>query len=251
MRSKFISYLPNHYQSSSSGLLRTSSTSRTLGGCNGLRTQLQNISVSGQANKCGILSFRGIQLLYNTNFARYCSSSSQDDDGNSDKSGNYKSFTDNDCNSEENQTYGQPLHRFGSSQKLEQSATRFDVQFNENPPVNDYQSDLAAEHVVDVYQHSSGVSLSACMQSQVPQPYGKSPTHMNMPGGGRPREVSYNLLWVVHFFAMTCHSVQTFLTQSHTEAMRFVFCYFILDASIRHVAYHLLWFHTNYVPNVE
>ncbi|XP_067935776.1 uncharacterized protein [Watersipora subatra] len=100
----------------------------------------------------------------------------------------------NSENTNELETHGQPLHRFGSSIKLEQAANRFDLhQFDNDlqPTAKSYQTDLASEHHVDVYNHMTSVNLSACMQSQVPEPYGKSPTHMNMPGGVARREDKY------------------------------------------------------------
>lgn len=104
------------------------------------------------------------------------------------------SFTKNSGNTEEVEAHGQALHTFGSSSKLEQAAGRFDIQQHEGntSPAkrSDYQVDIASEHHADVYNHTPSVNLSACMQSQVPEPYGKTPSHMNMPGGVARREVS-------------------------------------------------------------
>lgn len=204
LRNRLIFGLPYQSSNASSALMFSG-----LKSVNGSSSH-SNVSHRQLHNKPGHTNFMGLVSLKDLNdvkFVRYYSSNSNDNnsgDGSS-NSTNYKSFTENDSNAEQHQTHGQALHTFGSSQKLEQSATRFDVQFNENPPVNDYQSDIAAEHVADVYQNSSSVSLSACMQSQVPQPYGGAPTHMNMPGGGKPREVS-----IIAVFIQTYLNVFTY-----------------------------------------
>jgi len=101
-------------------------------------------------------------------------------------------FSKSSINTQENETFGQPIHRFGSSHKREQASQQFDaMQHGErHQTANHYQSDLAAQHHADVYNHMPSVSLSSCMQSQVPQPYGKSPPHLNMPGGMNRIEVS-------------------------------------------------------------
>lgn len=123
-------------------------------------------------------------------FARsYCSSDNKNNKDDDAATKHYKSFTNNDSNSGEQETHGQALHSFGSSQTLEQASNRFDAQVNQNPPRHDYQMDLASEHAADVFNSAPSVSMKAHMQSQVPYPYGGSPTHMNMPGGTRHREV--------------------------------------------------------------
>ena len=90
---------------------------------------------------------------------------------------------------EETETHGQPLHRFENSYTREQAAGQLNLH-DKSPGTNNYQVDIASEHHADVYNHMPSVNLSATMQSQVPEPYGKSPTHMNMPGGMNRREVS-------------------------------------------------------------
>lgn len=92
-------------------------------------------------------------------------------------------------NTEQSETHGQPLHRFGSSYKLEQASSRFDVRCDTESSTANYQTDVASVHHADVYNHMPSVNLSGVMQSQVPEPYGKTPTHMNMPGGINRREV--------------------------------------------------------------
>lgn len=104
--------------------------------------------------------------------------SSNSEDGN---------FTDKST-LKDSETHGQPLHRFGSSVTRESAANRFDVNRAASPATN-YQQDIPIDPDIDVYNHTTSVNLSACMQSQVPEPYGKSPTHMNMPGGVSRREV--------------------------------------------------------------
>jgi len=103
-------------------------------------------------------------------------------------------FTDKDSNTEEIETHGQPMHRFSSSNSLEQASQRHDLNTeistgSGHSSTQDYQSDMSSDQHVDVYNHSPSVNLSSCMQSQVPEPYGKTPSHMNMPGGVNRREV--------------------------------------------------------------
>lgn len=96
--------------------------------------------------------------------------------------------------SDSNECHGQPLHRFGSSHSLSTAANRFD---QDNSPTTHYQQDMPTDKHVDVYNHDPSVNLSACMQSQVPEPYGKMPTHMNMPGGVSRREVSVSHFLII------------------------------------------------------
>lgn len=123
----------------------------------------------------------------------------------SDKSDKHVPFKMN-SNKQEIETHGQPLHSFGSSDKRKEASNRFDVQSQDGNPASgtgDYQPDKKSAHHADVYNHTPSVNLSACMQSQVPEPYGKSPSHMNMPGGVNRREVGIlDMLCLVYIYIL-------------------------------------------------
>ena len=65
------------------------------------------------------------------------------------------------------------------------------IQGDIEPPVNKEQTDNKTTVSNDSYRTDPTVSLYSVMQSQVPRPYGRDPTHLNMPGASKMRQHKY------------------------------------------------------------
>lgn len=102
------------------------------------------------------------------------------------------SYLDKGKGTGEDATLGQPIHSFRSSRDLEQAASRYDSGESYNGSAS-HSQDIPTDSHIDAYDHGARINLHACMQSQVPEPYGRTPTHMNMPGGVSKREVCISL----------------------------------------------------------